>query len=98
MAGVGRKKEAEEQIQIAIQFGHGVSHFHHAEYLIASAYALMGNSKAAMEWLKKAAEDGFPCYPLYNKDPNLKNIKNDPAFISFMQKLKKQCESYKSGL
>jgi hypothetical protein len=58
----------------------------------------MGNSKAAMEWLKKAAEDGFPCYPLYNKDPNLKNIKNDPAFISFMQKLKKQCESYKSGL
>ena len=98
LAGVGRKKEAEEQIQIAIQFGHGISHFHHAEHLIASAYALMGNSKAAVEWLRKAAEDGFPCYPLFNKDPNLKNIRNDPAFISFMQKLKKQWESYKSSL
>jgi adenylate cyclase len=98
MAGGGRKKEAHEQIQIAIHFGHGVSHFHHAEHLIASAYALMGNSKAAVEWLKKAAEDGFPCYPLFNKDPNLKNIRNDPSFISFMQKLKKQWESYKASL
>jgi TolB-like protein/Flp pilus assembly protein TadD len=98
LAGVGRKKEAEEQIQIAIQFGHGLSHFHHAEHLIASSYALMGNSKAAVEWLKKAAEHGFPCYPLFNKDPNLKNIRNDPAFISFMQQLKKQWESYKSSL
>jgi len=98
MAGVGRKKEAEEQIQIAIQFGHGVSHFHHAEHLIASAYALMGNSKSAVEWLMKAADHGFPCYPLFLKDPNLKNIRNDPAFISFMQKLKKQWESYKSSL
>jgi TolB-like protein/tetratricopeptide (TPR) repeat protein len=98
LAGVGRKKEAEEQIQISIQFGHGLSHFHHAEHLIASAYALMGNSKEAVEWLKKAAEQGFPCYPLFNKDPNLKNIRNDPAFISFMQKLKKQWESYKSSL
>jgi adenylate cyclase len=98
LAGVGRKKEAEEQIQIAIQFGHGLSHFHHAEHLIASAYALMGNSKTALEWLEKAAEQGFPCYPLFNKDPNLKNIRNDPAFISFMQKMKKQWESYKSNL
>ncbi|HZI52213.1 MAG TPA: tetratricopeptide repeat protein, partial [Chitinophagaceae bacterium] len=97
-AGVGRKKEAEEKISIAMQKGQGVSHFHHAEHLIASAYALMGDNKAAVAWLEKTAEHGLPCYPLFNGDPNLKSLKNDPGFISFMEKLKRQWEHYKATL
>lgn len=97
-AGVGRKKEAQEKISIAMQKGTGVSHFHHAEHLIASAYALMGDKKAAVTWLEKTAEHGLPCYPLFNGDPNLKNLRNDPGFISFMGKLKRQWEHYKATL
>ena len=97
-AGVGRKKEAEEKIKLAVQYGQGVSHFHHAEHLIASAYALMGDSKSAVDWLQKAADHGLPCYPLFNKDPNLRNIRNDPAYISLMQKMKKQWEYFKLKL
>ncbi len=98
LAGVGRKKEAEEKIKFAIQYGHGLSHFHHAEHLIASAYALMGNTTVAVEWLKSASEHGFPCYPLFMKDPNLRNLRNDPAFISLMKNMKKKWEFYKSSL
>ena len=97
-AGVGRKKEAEEKIKFAIEHGEGISHFHHAEHLIASAYALMGNTPEAVSWLKKTAEHGLPCYPLFKNDPNLKSLRNDPEFISFMEKLKKQWEHYKATL
>ena len=44
LAGTGKNKEAEEKIKLSIQYGQGLSHFHHAEHLIASAYALMGNA------------------------------------------------------
>jgi len=97
-AGVGKKKEAEEKIKYAIEHGEGISHFHHAEHLIASAYALMGNTPEAVTWLKKTAEHGLPCYPLFKNDPNLKSLRNDPKFISFMEILKKQWEHYKATL
>ncbi len=97
-AGTGRKKEAEEKIKFAIEHGQGISHFHHAEHLIASAYALMGNAKAAVEWLQKTANHGMPCYPLFKNDPNLKNIRTDPGYIALLEKLKKQWEYYKSNL
>ena len=97
-AGTGRKKEAEEKIKFAIENNKGDSHFHHAEHLIATAYALMGNAKDAVEWLQKAADHGLPCYPLFKNDPNLKNIRNDPGYISLMEKLRKQWEVYKATL
>lgn len=96
LAGVGKKKEAEEKIEYAITHGQGKSHFHHAEHLIASAYALMGDTKRAVEWLQKAAEHGMPCYPLFKKDPNLKSIRNDAGYISLMEKLKRQMELHKA--
>ena len=97
-AGTGKKKEAEEKIKIAIEHGEGISHFHHAEHLIASAYALMGNTKAAVEWLQKTADHGLPCYPLFRDDPNFKSVRSDPEYISLMAKLKKQWEYYMKNL
>ena len=97
-AVTGRKKEAAEKIKFAIENNKGSSHFHHAEHLIACAYALMGDTKAAIEWLQKTADHGFPCYPLFKNDPNLKSLRNDPGYISLMDKLKKQWEIYKQDL
>jgi hypothetical protein len=37
----GKIEEAEQNIALAIQNDRGLSHFHHAEYNIASAYALV---------------------------------------------------------
>jgi hypothetical protein len=48
------EKESEEKIEAAVQLGHGTSHLHHAEHLIACAYALMGNGDKAVEWLQKS--------------------------------------------
>jgi len=95
-AGTGKKKEAEEKIKFAIDHGKGFSHFHHSEHMIACAYALMGDSQAAVEWLQKTADHGLPCYPLFKNDPNLKSIRNDPGYITLMEKLRKQWEYYKA--
>ena len=96
-AAAGRYPEAEQKIRLAIEKGNGFGHFHHTAFQIACAYARMNKPKEAVEWLEKAANDGFPCYPLFENDPNLRSLKNDPAYISFMSELKGRWESFKAG-
>jgi TolB-like protein len=76
----------------------GSSHFHHAGYNIACAYVLMGKKKEAVQWLKRTAEEGMPCYPLFEKDPFLNNLRGDPEFESFMRGMKAQWERFRTAL
>ena len=94
----GDERTAEERIRVAIEKGKGYQHFHHTAYGIASAYALLKKPEPAMKWLGVTAEDGFPCYPLFEKDSSLDNLRRDPRFIEFMAKLRKQWEYYKATL
>ena len=98
LANAGNEKEAEETIQHAIEIGKGYGHFHHTAYNVAVAYALLNKPADAMKWLQFAADDGFPCYPWFEKDPNLNNLRKDRRFISFMAKLKTQWEHYQATL
>ena len=97
-ASAGEEKKAETEIRNAIEKGKGFGHFHHTAYHIACAYALMKKAEPAFKWLQAAADDGFPCYPLFERDPNLDSLRKDPRFITFMDNLKKQWEHYKATL
>jgi len=45
------------------------------------------------------AENGFPCYPLFENDPNLDAIREDAEFRKFLDDQKAQWEKRKaSGL
>jgi len=96
LAKVGKKNEAEAAIQHAIEIGRGYAHFHHTSYNIASAYALMNQPEQAMKWLQVTAEEGFPCYPLFDGDRNLDNLRQDARFISFMATQKAQWNHFDS--
>ena len=98
LAHAGNHLRAEEQISRAIQVGRSFGHFHHVEYFIGCAYALMEKKALAIEWLEKAADEGLPTYPTYEKDPLLISLRDDPKFIAFMEKLRKQWEYYKATL
>ena len=98
LANAGNEKEAEETIQRAIEIGKGYMHFHHTAYNVAVAYALLNKPADAMKWLQFAADDGFPCYPWFEHDANLNNLRKDQRFISFMAKLKQQWEHYQATL
>jgi TolB-like protein/DNA-binding winged helix-turn-helix (wHTH) protein/tetratricopeptide (TPR) repeat protein len=97
-ASSGQNAVAEEKIQSAIKKGKGFGHFHHTAYHIACAYALMNKPEEAVHWLTVASEDGFPCYPLFENDANLDNIRQDGRFITFMTNLRSQWEHFQSIL
>ena len=99
VAASGRQeRRAEDKIKLAIERGKGFGHFHHTAYYIACAYALMNKPDQAVTYLEMAASDGFPCYPLFERDKNLDNLRQDARFIAFLEKLKQQWESYKKIL
>lgn len=60
---------------------------HHALYSTGVAYAQIGDHQQAVSWLKKATEEGFPCYPWFQKDPLLNPIRSDGAFQQLMSNL-----------
>ena len=94
LAKAGKKREADATIQHAIEIGRGYAHFHHTSYNIASAYALMNQPEQAMKWLQVTADEGFPCYPLFEGDANLDNLREDVRFISFMATQKQQWKHF----
>ena len=97
-ASGGHERKAEDKIKSAVKRGNGFGHFHHTAYSIACAYALMNKPEQAIKWLEIAAEDGFPCYPLFEKDLNLDSLRQDAHFVTFMTKLRQQWEYYRTIL
>ena len=95
-ASDGQENVAEDKIKSAIEKGKGFGHFHHSAYHIASAYALMNKPEPAIKWLEAAADDGFPCYPLFNTDKNLDNLRQDARFVSLLSRLRQKWEYYKT--
>ena len=97
-ASAGQERMAEDKVKSAEEIGKGFGHFHHTAYHIACAYALMNKPEQSVKWLEAAAEDGFPCYPLFERDGNLDNVRQDARFVTLMARLKRQWEQYKTML
>lgn len=89
-ASAGERHRAQTKIQSAVKAGKGFGHFHHAAYQIAIAFALMHEVEQAIQWLNAAAMDGFPCYPLFEGDAMLDNVRQDARFVAFMAQLRLQ--------
>jgi TolB-like protein/DNA-binding winged helix-turn-helix (wHTH) protein/Tfp pilus assembly protein PilF len=97
-AEVGDAVLAERKIREAVTKGRGYQHFHHVAYAAASAYALLNRHEQALQYLRLTADDGFPCYPLFEHDSNLDHLRNDPGFLSFLAEQKKQWEYFREHL
>ena len=97
-ASAGQEQKAEDNIKLAVERGKGFGHFHHTAYNVACAYALMNKSDQAIKWLAVVAADGFPCYPLFERDKNLDNLRQDPRFIKFLSEQKQQWEHFRTLL
>ena len=98
LARQGDRSGAEEAIKEALNHRHDFGHSHHALYNIASAYALLNQQDKALQSLRDAAADGFPCFPFFQVDKNLKNLSQNEEFKVFLAQQKKIHEGYKREL
>jgi DNA-binding winged helix-turn-helix (wHTH) protein/Flp pilus assembly protein TadD len=89
--------EAQALIQKVAQ-RKAVNPSHHAAYFAGSAWARMGRAQEAVEWLREAAETGFPCYPLFARDPNLDRVRQAAGFQAFLNDMQKQFDSLRKAL
>jgi serine/threonine protein kinase len=90
-----RQHEAEGAIRRAA-IRRGAGHFHHTQYHIACAYALLGQKDLAIEWLGKSIAGGFSCYPLFECDANLANLRTDQRFLDLLASEKQRYTSFQS--
>jgi tetratricopeptide (TPR) repeat protein len=104
LAGIEAMRLAESQPVKAAAFietvarRKSVNPAHHAAYFAACASARMRRAKEAVDWLREAAETGFPCYALFARDPNLDPIRADPGFQAFMTDLQKRSASLRKAM
>lgn len=92
-AALNRRGEALGQLKAAAGHSTSRSHFHHAQFTMACAYARLGMTTEAVAWLKQTAENGMPNYPLFRNDPNLRSLQGNAAYEALMTGLKLQFEA-----
>jgi tetratricopeptide (TPR) repeat protein len=98
LAQKGKNAEAEAAISRAEEIGRDFGHFHHTAYNIASAYAMLKKPDQAVDYLQLAADDGLPCYPLFDNDEVFHDMRQYPRYIALLAKLKQQWERYNATL
>jgi eukaryotic-like serine/threonine-protein kinase len=83
-----------KQVELTQKHHKDFGHYHHAQYDVACALALIGERDAALEWLGQAAANGFPCYAFFEIDPWLEALRPDPRFTELMARLRAECATY----
>ena len=96
-AAEGDAPAAERSIRAALRKESSYVHFHHIEYVVAAAYARLKNTPMALKYLQQAADNGFPCFTLFERDANLDGLRSEPRFIDFMAMQRKQWERFKAA-
>jgi len=94
VASLGDSAQAEMDIAGAAEHLYLLTHAHHAELAIGTAYAVLGKRDEAVQWLRRAARDGFPCYPRFAGDPLLGALREVAEFQALLGELEAAGQEY----
>lgn len=81
----GDHAEVERRIGLAIEGRTAFGHFHHTQYDIACIHALGGDRDSALDWLRQAARNGYPCGPFFACDPFLQPLHGTKGFAALLE-------------
>jgi TolB-like protein/lipopolysaccharide biosynthesis regulator YciM len=84
-------RRAEALIRAVVDTGGYMDH--HVAYSLGAAYAQLGRAAEAADWLAKAAETGFPCFPWFERDPLLDPVRQDPRVSRVLGNLRQSWEA-----
>lgn len=66
-------------------------------WLMAQAYALIDETKSALEWVTIAVDRGFINFPLlHHLDPFLEKVRQEPGFAPLMQSTRERWEAFEA--
>lgn len=101
LARNGRRNDADRTLAVAIPLAAnptGLSDTHHAQFAIGCTYALLGQRDKAIEWITKAANEGYPSYPRFSTEHDLGALKGRPDFDALLARLRKDYERWRTSL
>src|ERR1700722_5115276 len=76
----GKPERALECLTRACASPKSFGHAHHTYYQVACILALLERPTEAFEWLERSVSTGFACWPLFMKDPWLRNLRGLAEF------------------
>ena len=79
-ASVGETEQALRCIDRACTNPKSFGHAHHTYYQIACILSLLNRPEVAFEWLERSVDTGFACWPFFQRDPCLKNLRRHVQF------------------
>ncbi len=91
----GDAARARRAIERTQQAPRGFGHYHHAQYDVACTLAALGETHEALDWLRAAAGNGYPCPAFFAIDPLLDPLRGDAAFSELMQELETERAGYR---
>jgi tetratricopeptide (TPR) repeat protein len=77
---------------------HRRGHFHHVYHFLADAYAQRGDAPRAADYLRRAAETGFPCAPAFDIDPLLAPIRGSKEYAAVKREIEERNAGYRAAL
>ena len=90
LAAQGEAAAARAEIRRVVQ---GEYRDHHVAYSLGTAYAQLGDPANATQWLRIAADTGFPCVPWFDADPMLEPVRRLDGFAALRAYVKARREA-----
>jgi DNA-binding winged helix-turn-helix (wHTH) protein/TolB-like protein len=82
LANRGRRDESRAHLARVLQRAY---RDHHVAYNLGTAYAQLGDTTEATQWLRTAADTGLPCPILLERDPLLEPLRKDSTFAELLE-------------
>jgi tetratricopeptide (TPR) repeat protein len=89
----GNRRGAESEIRAALAEPQGYGQFHHITFMIACAYAVLGDTAHTQEWMERTVAEGFPCFTLFEVEPSLERWRATPQGHEFLVNLRREWEA-----
>jgi serine/threonine protein kinase/TolB-like protein/Flp pilus assembly protein TadD len=65
-------------------------------YKVAQAYAVLGDKASSLRMLRRSVDGGFFCYPYFESDPLLNNLRTDREFVDIVLQARQRYQLFKA--
>jgi eukaryotic-like serine/threonine-protein kinase len=93
-ARAGDEPRARIEIAHTIERQKAFGHYHHAQYDVGCALAVLGDREEGMRWILDAASNGFPSGTWFANDTLLQDVLGGPELDAIIEELNAEAEKH----